>query len=145
MSIGKICKREVDCAESDESVSRAADRMRDRMVGCLVVLNKARQPIGILTDRDVTLRIVAANRDPCTTTVEEVMTREPKIAKEETSIERAVSLMRRGAFRRLPVIDDAGELIGLVTLDDILMSLCDEFSSIGALLDRETPASAAAR
>jgi CBS domain-containing protein len=144
MSIAKICQREVDCAEPDETVFRAAERMRDRTVGCLVVVNKARQPIGILTDRDVTLRIVAANRDAYTTTVGEVMTPGPITANEDTSIERAVSHMRRGAFRRLPVVDNAGELIALVTLDDILMSLCAEFKSIGALLNRETPASAAA-
>jgi CBS domain-containing protein len=117
--------------------------MRDRTVGCLVVLNKVRQPIGILTDRDVALRIVAAGRDPHDTTVDDVMTREPKTAAENTSIEMAVSQMRAGAFRRLPVVDDAGELVGLVTLDDILMLLCEEFNSIRGLLERETPESAA--
>jgi CBS domain-containing protein len=143
MSVGKICQREVDFADSEETVFRAAERMRDRTVGALVVLDKARQPIGILTDRDVALRIVAAGRDPNDTMVEEVMTREPKTASEETPIEIAVSQMRAGAFRRLPVVDEAGELVGLVTLDDILMLLCEEFNSIGALLARETPVSAA--
>ena len=89
------------------------------------------------------MRIVAAGRDPNDTMVEEVMTREPKTASEETPIEIAVSQMRAGAFRRLPVVDEAGELVGLVTLDDILMLLCEEFNSIGALLARETPVSAA--
>jgi CBS domain-containing protein len=143
MSVGKICQREVDFAEPAESVFQAAERMRDRTVGALVVLNKTRQPIGILTDRDVTLRVVAAARDPHDTTVEEVMTREPKTAGEQTPIEMAVAQMRAGAFRRLPIVDEGGELVGLVTLDDILMLLCEEFNSIGGLLGRETPASAA--
>jgi CBS domain-containing protein len=122
----------------------AAERMRDRTVGALVVLNDRRQPIGILTDRDITLRVVAAGRDPHDTTVEDVMTREVKTAREDTPIEMAGRQMRAGAFRRLPVVDNRGELIGLVTLDDILMLLCEEFDSIRGLLQRESPASVAA-
>jgi CBS domain-containing protein len=140
MSVGKICQREVDFAGADESVFLAAERMRDRTVGALVVINERRQPIGILTDRDVTLRVVAAGRDPHDTTVEDVMTREPKVAQEQTPIEIAVAQMRSGAFRRLPVVDGNGELVGLITLDDILMLLCEEFNSIGGLLAREIPA-----
>jgi CBS domain-containing protein len=140
MSAGKICQREVDFAGPDESVFLAAERMRDRTVGALVVLNERRQPIGILTDRDIALRVVAAGRDPHDTTVDDVMTREPKLAQEQTPIEIAVAQMRAGAFRRLPVVDEGGELVGLVTLDDILMLLCEEFNSIGGLLARETPA-----
>jgi len=143
MSVGKICQREVDFADPDENVFLAAERMRDRTVGALVVLNKARQPVGIITDRDITTRVVAAARDPLATTVADVMTPEPKTAAEETPIEMALSLMRGGAFRRLPVVDESGELIGIVTLDDILMLLCEEFASIGGLLERETPAAAA--
>ena len=71
------------------------------------------------------------------------MTREPKTVSEDTPIEIAVSQMRAGAFRRLPVVDQRGELVGLVTLDDILMLLCEEFQSIGTLLRKETPVAAA--
>jgi CBS domain-containing protein len=143
MSVGRICQREVDFTEPEESVFRAAERMRDRTVGALVVLNDARQPVGIITDRDLTTRVIAAARDPFATKVQEVMTPEPKTAGEETPIEMALSLMRGGAFRRLPVVNERDELVGLVTLDDILMLLCEEFTAIGALLVRETPAVAA--
>jgi CBS domain-containing protein len=144
MSVGKICQRDVDFACAEESVFLGAERMRDRTVGALVVLNDRRQPIGMLTDRDITLRVVAAGRDPHDTTVEDVMTREPKTAGEDAPIEMAVRQMRAGAFRRLPVVDNRGELIGLVTLDDILMLLCEEFASIRGLLQRESPASVVA-
>ncbi|MEX2142259.1 MAG: CBS domain-containing protein [Pirellulales bacterium] len=143
MSVGRICQREVDFAAPEESVFRAAERMRDRTVGALVVLNDARQPIGIITDRDVTTRVVAVGRDPLATKVQEVMTPGPKTAGEETTIEMALSMMRGGAFRRMPVVNEADELVGIVTLDDVLMLLCDEFAAIGALLERETPAGAA--
>lgn len=143
MSVGRIRQREVDFAEPEESVFRAAERMRDRTVGALVVLNDARQPIGIITDRDITTRVVASARDPLATKVQEVMTPGPKTAGEETPIEMALSMMRGGAFRRLPVVNEGDELVGIVTLDDILMLLSEEFTATGALLERETPAGVA--
>jgi CBS domain-containing protein len=71
------------------------------------------------------------------------MTPEPKTVSEETPIESALSLMRSGGFRRLPVVDQNGKLVGLVTLDDILMLLAEEFTDVGRLLARETPRAAA--
>ena len=66
-----------------------------------------------------------------------------KTIREQTNIEQALRLMRNGAFRRLPVVDDDGKLVGIVTLDDILMLLADEFGRAGQVLDRETPQAAA--
>jgi CBS domain-containing protein len=71
------------------------------------------------------------------------MTRSPKTVREETPIEEAVRVMRRGAFRRLPVIDASGKLAGLVTLDDILDLLTEEIREIGGVLAQETPRSLA--
>jgi len=143
MSVGRICQREVDFAERGESAFQAAARMHQRTVGALIVLDAYRRPIGIVTDRDLTTRVIAGCRDPSTTTVEEVMTHKPKTVSEKTAIESALSLMRSGAFRRLPVVDADDRLVGLVTLDDVLMLLCEEFGSIGSLLKRETPVAAA--
>jgi CBS domain-containing protein len=117
--------------------------MLQRTVGALVILDADRRPVGIVTDRDLTTRVIARSRDPFTTSLAEVMTRYPKTVSENTSIETALALMRSGAFRRLPVVDREERLAGLVTLDDILMLLCEEFTSIGALLGRETPVAAA--
>ena len=143
MSVGRICQREVDLADLDESVQAAAERMHQHTVGVLVILNDAKQPIGIVTDRDLVIRAVAGGKDPYTTPVGHVMTPEPKTVSEDTPIESALSLMRSGGFRRLPVVDHDGRLVGLVTLDDILMLLAEEFADIGKLLERETPRAAA--
>ncbi len=143
MSIGRICIREVDIAEAEETAQVAAQRMHDRKVGCLVVLNKDREPIGIITDRDLTVRVLATGRDSVQTPLSEVMTRSPKTVHEETAIEEAVRVMRRGAFRRLPVVDASGKLAGLVTLDDILDLLTEEIREIGGVLAQETPRSLA--
>jgi CBS domain-containing protein len=145
MSIGRICQRDVDVADENESAQCAAERMRQRTAGALVVVNGQKQTIGILTDRDLAIRVVAEGLDAATTTVAEIMTKQPKTASEETPIESALSLMRSGGFRRLPVVNKSGELVGLVTLDDILMLLAEELRDAGALIERETPRAAAAR
>jgi CBS domain-containing protein len=139
MSVSRICVREVDTATFDESAEVAAKRMHERAVGTLVVVNDAAQPIGILTDRDLVTRVMARERIPAETPLREVMTAVPKTVTEDESIEDAPAEMRRGNFRRLPVVDSDSRLVGLVTLDDILMLLSEEFNDIGRLLERETP------
>ena len=64
MSIGRICQREVDLAQVDENVSRAAERMHQRTVGSLVVVNDDQKPVGIVTDRGLTIRVLARARPP---------------------------------------------------------------------------------
>jgi CBS domain-containing protein len=139
MSVGSICQRDVDVVDQKTTILSAAERMRHRTAGCLIVIDRGQLPIGILTDRDLVVRVVAEGRDPAGTTVGEVMTPFPHLASEDVPIETALGLMRRHGFRRLPVVDDSGRLAGLVTLDDILMLLAEEFISIGDLLSRETP------
>lgn len=143
MSAGNFCQREVDLAELGESVLTIAERMRQRTVGCLVVINARREPVGILTDRDLVIRVLAEGKDPYATRVEEIMTPGPKTVSEAAAIEDALRLMRSGGFRRLPVVDREGKLAGLLTLDDVLMLLAEEFSTAGQVLQRETPRAAA--
>lgn len=139
MSAGRICTREVDFADPNESAWKAAERMHQGSVGALVILNESTEPTGILTDRDLIVRVMAKGLDPNRTTIADVMTMEPKTISEDASIESAMFLMRRGGFRRLPVVDANGKLVGLLSLDDVLMLLAEEFSQIGQLLERETP------
>jgi CBS domain-containing protein len=129
----------VDTAGLDESVTAAAERMHQRAVGSLVVLNYARTPIGIVTDRDLVERVLSKGLSGVDTLVRDIMTADPKIVSEETPIESALALMRSGRFRRLPVVDGEQQLVGMITLDDILMLLAEEFTQIGRLLERETP------
>ena len=143
MSVGRICVRDVDLADSNESVWQAAERMHQRTVGTLVVVNDANEPIGMLTDRDLVERIIAQQKDPNTTNVGQAMTHDPKTIPEESSIESALSLMRTDEIRRLPVVDREGKLVGLLSLDDVLMLLAEEFTEIGRLLEGQTPSAAA--
>lgn len=141
MSVETICVREVDIARPEESAQTAAQRMLARKVGTLVIVNRLYEPIGIVTDRDLTVRVLAEGRDPSQTALVDVMTRDVTTVSAETSVEDALRLMRAGSFRRLPVVDRAGKLAGLVSLDDILDLLSHEFRDIGRLLVDENPES----
>ncbi|MBN68854.1 MAG: hypothetical protein CME32_06175 [Gimesia sp.] len=143
MTAGRICTREVDLVDQNESVQVAAERMNSRNVGTLIVLDEESHPIGMLTDRDLALRVVGKGRDAIETTVCDIMTRFPYNISEDTSIEAALTKMRSGGFRRLPVVDREGKLLGVLTLDDILELLCEEFTEIGKLIQKESPASLA--
>lgn len=139
MSVGRICTRIVELADPDESVRSVASRMVERRVGTLVVADASRRPIGVVTDRDLVARVLAEGKSGDETTVVEVMTRAPSTVDEETPIERALALMRTHAVRRLPVVGSDGVLIGLVSLDDILSLLAEEFREIGTLIEKEMP------
>jgi CBS domain-containing protein len=139
MSVGRICLRDVDLVDAGESALEAARRMRERGVGTLLVLDKSRRPIGIVTDRDLALRVLAEGRDPGATPVGGIMTEGPRTVSEETPIESALGLMKAGGFRRLPVVDREGRLAGIVSLDDVLALLAEEMVLIGRLVEREAP------
>lgn len=143
MTVGRICVRTVDLASPEESVQVAAGRMHNRKVGTLVVLDKEGRPVGIITDRDLTVRVLAAARDPLTTTVGDVMTRSPRTVHEDTPIEDALAIMRAALCRRIPVVDGEEGLVGLLSLDDILDLLREEFDSISRIVRGESPDSLA--
>jgi CBS domain-containing protein len=139
MSAGRICTREVHTADPDESAQSAADRMVERGVGTLIVLNDSQQPVGIVTDRDLVTRVLARRRDPAITLLRDVMTSGPRTISEDASIESALSLMRGGGFRRIPVVDHKKALVGVLSLDDVLALLAEEFGPIGQLVERKKP------
>lgn len=139
MTVAEICQRNVDTAQSSESVRTAAQRMGTRNVGTLVVLNELGRPVGILTDRDVAVRVVGQGRDPYATTVESVMTEDLETVRENLSVEEALRRMRSRGVRRLPVTNGSGECLGMVSLDDILAHLVKEFAVLGRLLEASTP------
>ncbi len=142
MSVGRICSREVYLIEPSERVAEAARRMKKYRVGTLIVIDDDEKPVGIVTDRDLALRVLAEGRDPEATAVQAVMTGDVRMVSAETPIESALSLMRSVRCRRLPVTDAAGAVVGIIAVDDILLLLAEEFHLLEALLERESPARA---
>lgn len=139
MTVGRFCAREVDLAARDETVQAAAQRMHARKVGTLVVVNHENQPIGIVTDRDLTVKVLAEGNDGTQITVGDVMTVCPRTVTEQTSLEDALISMRATPCRRLPVTDVAGKLVGLLSLDDVLELFAEEFYTISRLIHDEEP------
>jgi signal-transduction protein with cAMP-binding, CBS, and nucleotidyltransferase domain len=109
-----------------------------------VVLGEDRKPAGILTDRDIALRCVAQRRDPETTQVGSVMSAPVTSVHESTPIETALARMVGAHARRLVVVDDDEQLVGILALDDVLELLAEEFTSIGKLLQQRPDARQAA-
>ena len=141
MSVKRICVRDVDVATPEESVITAASRMSRHNVGTLVVVDDNFRPVGLLTDRDLTIRVLGHLHDPWETRVSDVMTEAPCVIDSEMPVEAAVSVMRGSKCRRLPVVGDDGRLVGILSLDDILQSLADEMTEISAVLEDESPRS----
>jgi CBS domain-containing protein len=139
MTIGRICQRDVDTADSKECARAAARRMATRCVGTLVILDREKRPVGILTDRDLAVRVLAEGLNPDTTPVADVMTLHPTTINENTSIEDVLALMRAKSVRRLPVVERQGRLVGLVSVDDVLALLAEEFRHLGKLLEKSSP------
>ena len=136
VSVGRICVRTVIVADPKETARDAARRMTREGVGALVVVDDARRPIGIVTDRDLMARCVADGLDPAATALAAVMSAPARTVRESTEIEEALKLMARIHVRRLPVVDPEDRLVGILSLDDVLDLLAEESATIGRLLAR---------
>ena len=120
MSLSRF-KRPVVTIGANETIQRAAGMMRDEGVGCLVVVERGR-PFGIVTDRDLVVRGLAQGCDP-SAMVGDCTTYGPLTASVHESIETVAGRMKLHGVRRLPILDDAGSAVGIVTADDLLMLL----------------------
>jgi CBS domain-containing protein len=120
-----LMSRQVETIDVGDSLLTAARRMRERNVGMLVVTREC-EPIGVVTDRDITVRATATDRRPSRTRVREAMTPQLIQCFEDQEIEDAARTMERRAIRRLVVFDRSGRLAGLISVDDIAKRLGDE-------------------
>jgi CBS domain-containing protein len=141
MTVGDICHRDVVVAPRSEMIVDAAKRMRTSHVGDLIVVEDRdgrHVPIGIVTDRDIVISAVAGDPDHINyLLVDDVMTPDLVTATEQDSIDAALKKMHEHGIRRLPIVDRAGTLVGILTLDDILRYLTDQQSELVALVVRE--------
>ncbi len=122
MHVADLCTRVVQTIEPDATAADAALKMRETRVGTLVVLDPTRRGshvAGILTDRDLVTRVLASGSSPQATAVADVMTRSVGVCHARDELFDAIQTMRRLGVRRLPVLDDADHLLGIVSTDDI--------------------------
>jgi CBS domain-containing protein len=148
MSVGAICNQEVITIERDATILHAATLMRQYHVGDVVVIEKLKGkvvPIGIVTDRDLVVEVVATELDCNVITVGDIMVTNLTVIKDSASILEALHLMTNKGVRRLPVINSKDNLIGIVTLDDLLLLFAKEIGMVSKLVNREQKNEAAKR
>lgn len=137
MKIGDVCRRGAVSIANTAGLTEAARLMRDHHVGFLIVHqsdDELRRPIGVLTDRDLVIEVMAKQVDPEVLKVEDVMTRQPLVATETEEVGDLLQAMRLGGVRRVPVVDVRGALIGVIAIDDVFdlitSFMCDITGSI---------------
>ena len=140
MSIGAICNRKVITTRRNTSVLDAAILMRKHHVGDVVVIETQKEktvPIGIVTDRDIVMDVVATALDCKVMTVGDIMVENFLVLNKNVDIFVAIKTMTSKGVRRLPVVDNKGQLVGIATLDDLLLFMTKQFGLLSKLLTRE--------
>jgi CBS domain-containing protein len=140
MSVGEMCTREVVIVGKDETVAEAVQLMRRHHVGDVVVVEEQagmRVPVGVLTDRDIVIELLAEDVALDAVVIKDVMSYEPLTAREDEDVLDALERMRTRGVRRMPVVDASGALAGILTVDDILGLLAEYLGDLARLVKRE--------
>ena len=140
MTIGKVCNREVVFIHAQASVPEAARLMREYHVGDLVVIKEKtgkRVPVGIVTDRDIVLEVIAEGVDMDDVSVGDIMSDKLVTAREGDGLLETIKLMRAKGIRRLPVVNDDNELVGILSVDDLIDLFSEQIVDLARLIARE--------
>lgn len=142
MNVGEICNRIVMYANHTESVQRVAELMRKYHVGN-VVITEARAdgdgqndqiPVGIVTDRDIVIEVVAKRIDPETVTAGDIMCDKLLSAGENSDLSETLEAMRDEGVRRVPVVNEEGVLVGILAIDDMLSVVATQLSAVAGIV-----------
>jgi CBS domain-containing protein len=140
MLLKAICTPDVICCGPATSVQAAASLMRLKHIGDLVVVDdpeEERIPLGVITDRDIVVEVIANGLNPATTTVRSLLRTPIVIAHEHEDASEALERMRTHAVRRLPVVGSEGKLAGIITLDDVLKLVAADINALVEIVCRE--------
>jgi CBS domain-containing protein len=140
-TIASVCNRAVAFTTRDITVAAASKLMRHGHVGSLVIVEQMnggkRVPVGIVTDRDIIVEVIATGLDPAVITVGDIMSRELVVGRETDSVLETLEIMRFKGVRRLPTVDGDGQLVGIVTVDDLIEVLAEELNELARIVARE--------
>jgi CBS domain-containing protein len=136
MNIRKLCTTDTVSCARHESVQGAALLMRKHHVGDVVVVDDPdgeRTPVGIVTDRDIVVSVIALGLDPVSLEVGDVMSDDLLTACEHDDPYQTIERMRLRGIRRVPVVADSGSLVGIVSADDLLLFLAEEMEELSRI------------
>jgi len=142
MDASELCTRKTVIIQEDKSVKEAARLMKQYNVGCVIVIrpqNSHNIPIGMITDRDLLLAIIDGDKSYKEIPVHTVMKVPVITVHESTTLNDALGKMRFHGIRRVPVVDGAGTLTGILSIDDILGNISRELNEIVKLFRKEEP------
>jgi len=137
MNIGEVCTREVYIVAPGEALTQAAREMLRRHVGAIVVVQpegKLVLPVGIVTDRDIVREQLSRDADLRSLKVADVMSKDLLTLADTSEVSEAIERMSSKAVRRAPVVSGSGDLVGIVSLDDLLAVMMEEFSGLARLV-----------
>ena len=140
MSVGEYCNREVVITDRDTTILEAAKLMRRHHVGSLIVVDEKkgrRVPVGILTDRDIVVELLAVDVDLKKISVGDAMSYDLVTVTEEDDIMETVEKMRGWGVRRLPVLDHEGAIVGLLAVDDMIELIAEQMNNLAKLVSVE--------
>ncbi len=140
MKAGDICNHHVVTVSPEDSIKRAAELMREHHVGDVVVAQRSGgflTPLGILTDRDIVVEVIAEDVGLDQITVRDTMTDQLITAREDDDLLATLMQMRENGVRRLPVVDGKGQLVGILTADDVIGLVARELAEVWALIVRQ--------
>jgi CBS domain-containing protein len=142
MNVGEICERSAVTVRPLDDLLSAAHVMRNKHVGYLIVVEPgivdgSSKPVGVLTDRDLVVTVLAREVDAHALQVRDVMTRDVVAAREDDAVGAALTQMRRIGVRRLPVVNDRGALVGVLSLDDVIDSLAAQLRDVAGSIRSE--------
>jgi len=140
MRVGEICIRDVVIVDKEGSIFDAAQLMREFHVGDVVVVEERdgrTAPIGLLTDRDIVVELIAEEVDFNAVAIKDVMSFKLITATEDESLDDAIERMRDHGVRRLPVVDAAGALVGVLAADDLVDLSAEQLVSLVRLVSNE--------
>ncbi|MGA9031313.1 MAG: CBS domain-containing protein [Sulfuricaulis sp.] len=140
MTIGKVCNREVVFIHAQASIPETARLMREYHVGDLVVIKEKtgkRVPVGIVTDRDIVLEVIAEGVGMDDVSVGDIMSNNLVTAQENDGLLETIKVMRAKGIRRLPVVNDDNELVGILSVDDLIDLLSEQIVDLARLIARE--------
>jgi CBS domain-containing protein len=136
MGIEDLVKKPPVSLPADAKCIEAAEVMREQNVGSIVVADGGK-PLGVITDRDLVVRVMARNEDPDELTVGEVMSKDPGFVIRTRSIDEVLATMRQLGVRRIPVVDENGELDGLVSMDDLIVAISGQLEDLAVVIASE--------
>jgi len=140
MSLETLCRREIVCVDVNTVVLEATGMMEEMNVGSVVVIQNDR-PVGMVTDRDVVLRVVNKKLDPAAVKVGDIMSLEVVTLKQSTGLYEALEQIKESGsrVRRFPIVDDNGAIKGIITLDDVIYLLGKEMADVSSIIESERP------